>query len=256
MTHWTERLFVEQAADFRPHLEGRDEEAREQVADLLDLVAAAYDHDPASVLDVACGIGRHLVPFARRGLEASGLDLSPAYVEAARDRAADADVADRVTVTEGDMRELDDLEGRYDLVTSFWTSVGYFDREGNRRVFEGLYDRAAPGGVVALELTNKEGVLANYEESSVVPEDDGFLAERREYDPETSRMEATQHSVDTEAGTYEGSISWTLRLYAPVELRERLRDAGFADLRTYASLDGEDLARESTRMVVLGRRPA
>lgn len=255
MTHWTEELFVDRADAFRPFLEGREEEAPREVEDLLALIADTYGHEPESALDVACGIGRHLVPLAEAGIEATGVDVSPDYVEAARERAASAGVEDRVTVVEGDMRELDALEGEFDLVTSFWTSVGYFDRAGNRDTFEGMYDRLAPGGVVALELNNKEGVLGDFRTANVTVEDDELDAERREYDPETSRMTVTLHSVDLEAETYEGSIEWDVRLYAPVDLRERLSDAGFEEIALFAGFDGEALARESPRMVVLGRKP-
>ena len=34
------------------------------------------------------------------------------------------------------MRELDEVTGSYDLVTSFWNSLGYYDRATDERVFE------------------------------------------------------------------------------------------------------------------------
>ena len=34
------------------------------------------------------------------------------------------------------MRELDELTGSYDLVTSFWNSLGYYDRATGERVLE------------------------------------------------------------------------------------------------------------------------
>ena len=34
------------------------------------------------------------------------------------------------------MRELDEVTGSYDLVTSFWNSLGYYDRATDERVLE------------------------------------------------------------------------------------------------------------------------
>lgn len=256
MVHWTEALFVDQPELFGEFQEHRAEDAPEQVADLLGLLETAFGHEPDRVLDVACGIGRHLLPFAEAGLDAHGVDISPAYLERARERVDEAGVGERVSLTEGDMRDLTDLDGRYDLVTSFWTSVGYFDEAGNRAVFEGMYDRLADGGVAAFDVSNKEGVLSDFADSSVSVDDGRLTGERREYTPETSRMESTLHIVDVEDDEYQGVVSWDVRLYAPVEFRDRLRDAGFDEVRLYGSLSGDELTRDSTRMVVLGRKQA
>ena len=39
---------------------------------------------PSHVLDLACGVGRHSLAFARRGFAVTGLDYSAAYLRNAR----------------------------------------------------------------------------------------------------------------------------------------------------------------------------
>jgi len=46
------------------------------------------DRAVGPVLDVGCGPGRHLVALARRGVEATGIDVTPAAVSVARSRGA------------------------------------------------------------------------------------------------------------------------------------------------------------------------
>ena len=57
---------------------------------------------PASLFEPGCGSGRMLDSFARRGVEAVGIDLSPQMVELARRR-----LGDRGRVTLGDMTDFD-----------------------------------------------------------------------------------------------------------------------------------------------------
>jgi SAM-dependent methyltransferase len=56
-----------------------------------------------SVLDLACGSGEMLCTWARdHGVTGTGVDISSAFIAAARTRAAELDVADRVTFIHGD----------------------------------------------------------------------------------------------------------------------------------------------------------
>ncbi len=74
-------------------------------ASLLDPLLDVAGAEPGDrVVDLGCGDGRLLVAAARRGCDAIGIEHDPDLVERARARAADAGVADRVTVTRGDAR--------------------------------------------------------------------------------------------------------------------------------------------------------
>ncbi len=255
MPHWTESLFTRDPDLFAPTLDRRTDEAPDQVGDLLDLVERRYDLHPDTVLDVGCGMGRHVLAFAEAGVEAHGVDISEAYLERARERAR-GDASDRATFERGDMRELGDVDGAYDLVTSFWTTFGYYGEETNQRVLDGMYDRTAEGGVVALELANREGVLSAFDADGVSFFESEVHVETREYDPQTARMQTTVHVLDDESETYLRSFEFDVRLYAPVELAAMVARAGFSDVALYASFDGETLEADSRRLVVFGRKPA
>ena len=55
------------------------------------------------MLDLACGSGEMLCTWAREhGLTGTGVDISSAFIGAARARAAELDVAGRVTFIHGD----------------------------------------------------------------------------------------------------------------------------------------------------------
>jgi SAM-dependent methyltransferase len=59
------------------------------------------------VLELACGTGRVLIPVAKAGVQAYGLDGSPAMLDVCRGKAEElsADIRDRIRLTQADMRQ-------------------------------------------------------------------------------------------------------------------------------------------------------
>jgi SAM-dependent methyltransferase len=75
---------------------------------------------PRSVLELAAGPAEHARNLARRGLEATALDLSPAMCARARDLAAAAGTP--LTAVQADMRDFS-LPGRFDLAITMLNSL-------------------------------------------------------------------------------------------------------------------------------------
>ena len=99
-THWTRKLFVENARLYLPFLEHGKERADGEVDALTRLFAEFGVPDGGRVLDLACGVGRHSVPLAKRGYEVTGVDISPLFIEKAREYAASEGVDARFEVGE------------------------------------------------------------------------------------------------------------------------------------------------------------
>ena len=47
-----------------------------------------------------------------------------------------------------------------------------------------------------------------------------------------------------------------LTIYSGQELRDRLEQAGFADVKLFGSFDGEDYGLNAQRLIAVGRKPA
>lgn len=251
MTHWTERFFLERPDLFLPALEESVDGADEQVREILELLEDLYDVRPDSVLDVGCGIGRHVTAFAERGIEAHGLDIAAAYTDRARERAESAGSADLTTFFAKDMREVGDLTERYDLLTNVY-SFGFFDEATNERLLTLFHQRLHDGGIILLKTFNKVGRLLNFTESGTNSIGEVTYVRERQYDPLTSRERSEGFVIENEA--YLGDYEFEVRLYTPIELAELITSAGFDGIHQFNTYDQEALTRESEKQVILGRK--
>jgi SAM-dependent methyltransferase len=100
--------------------------------------------DAASLLDVACGTGGHLL-YLRDDFSVGGVELDPAMLEVARRRLPEAELH------AGDMRTFD-MGRRYDAVTCLFSAVGYMlRREDLDLAMATMARHLVPGGVLIVE---------------------------------------------------------------------------------------------------------
>ena len=113
----------------------------------LDLLAIQRGE---RVLELGCGSGVVLRALAERvgpGGQAVGLDVSPAFLAIAAERASAAGLADRIVLRQGDARSLPFADGEFDLVLAATTLAHVPD--GARAIPE-MVRVARPGGRVAV----------------------------------------------------------------------------------------------------------
>jgi len=104
----------------------------------------AHRPDAATLLDVACGTGAHLVHFARE-YRVEGIDLSEEQLAVARTRLPG------VELHLGDMTTFD-LGKTFDAVTCMFSSIGYVGTlEGLDAAVGRMAAHLAPGGVLVVE---------------------------------------------------------------------------------------------------------
>ena len=241
----TEKLFGD---DYLYFYERR---AFERTGHELELAWRLLELKPGvELLDLACGHGRLANPFAERGVRVTGLDITPMFLELARADAAKRGVD--VEYVAGDMRELPWRE-RFDRVLLWFTSFGYFGDEDNRRVLREAHAALRPGGLLVIDLNNRDS-FASWRLPAVVTERDGnYMIDLRDVDARTGRVH-TERVVVRDGETRRAVFS--VRMYTFTELRDWLLDAGFAEVDGYDWETGGPLAFESRRMVSAARKAA
>ena len=189
----------------------------------MEFLRSVLPPPPARVLDVACGLGRHMSPLAAAGYECVGVELDDEIAAEARGAGLD--------VRTMDMRDVEQLPGTFDAVLSMWASLGWFDDETNARVLRALAAKVAPGGVLVLEVFDRAWFEPRQGPYELRP---GIV--------ETKRIEDSRLFVEYDRG---GVFEW--RLYEPEELAA---GSGLA-------LGAVDRSPDSARMrVVLHASPA
>ena len=106
------------------------------------------------VLDVATGSGNAALWAARAGARVTGLDLSPALLEVARERARTEGLD--VDWIEGDAEELPFADDEFDRVTSVF---GAMFAPRHQRTAGELLRVTRPGGTVAITTWSPDGVM-------------------------------------------------------------------------------------------------
>lgn len=219
----------------------RSDEEAEVVWRLLEL------RPGAELLDLACGHGRIANRLAARGASVTGLDATPLFLELARADAASQGV--EVEYVEGDMRELP-WEERFDAVVSWFTSFGYFDDEGNRRVLAESAKALKSGGRLLVDVHNGFALARNWLPFTVTERDGDLLVDRH-------RFEVLSGTLVTDRFVVRGGrvrrADHRVRCFTFTELRDWLLAAGFARVDAF-DRGGEELTSESRRMLVIATR--
>ena len=123
-----------------------DAEAEEFIHQLVNFLNLAKS---SSVLDLACGDGRHCRVFANKGFDVTGIDLAPESIKVAKEKSGPHQ---RYGVA--DMRTFD-LHKQFDLITNLFTSFGYFDSSiENAKVLGRIRKHLQPDGIFVLDFLN------------------------------------------------------------------------------------------------------
>ena len=195
-----------------------------------------------SVLDCACGPGRHVLEFARWGLAAAGSDLAPNMVAAAQAHARQAGAAVEFQVAS--FTELATAWGlaRFDAVVCLGNSLTLAPTDADvGRALGEMASVLRPGGVAVVHVFNwdklaAEGLRIMPALSATVENRDVTLLRvfhhRGEViDLHLVAMARREGGVETQIQTA------AQRPVGPARLEEFARSAGFAQVERYAGYD-------------------
>lgn len=122
------------------------------VANLYALIQRhlVADFQPQRVLDVGCGVGRLLLPMARRAEQAVGVDIAPAMLTLTAQAAQAAGLGNLTLLPSDDT--LSRLEGSFGLVNCYIV-LQHIPPERGYQLISAMLARLAMGGVGSVQVT-------------------------------------------------------------------------------------------------------
>ena len=200
------------------------------------------------VLDLACGHGRIANRLAERGVAVVGLDASELFLDLAKADASRRKV--KVEYILGDMRNIG-RSAEFDAIINVFTSFGYFDEEGNRKVFESVYQALKPGGRFLIEHVNRDRIIREFQPVILEERDGQYMIDRNTYEPSTGCTHTERLIIRNGRAR---KVHFAIRLFTFPELRDWLKQAGLEEARVFDE-QGQEYSLSSRTMVVVARKP-
>ncbi|MBN2424501.1 MAG: class I SAM-dependent methyltransferase [Calditrichaceae bacterium] len=246
--HWTEEFFDEyylKSSD--PHT-GAEQTARETGF----IISKTNLPKDSPVLDLACGLGRHCIELAKNGYSRiTGLDLTSAYLEIARDKAKD--LPDPPKFIQGNMQEFNE-EQAYQLIYSLFSSIFYFDDQHNLDIVKRVYNALMRGGFFIIDYFNPINFLnKNKLRDWYITDDEYLVLEKYQHNP-ISGIISIERIIITPEGRRIKRI-YHLRDYTVAELRYHFESIGFEILNVYGNFDDSKYSLDSPRQIFVMRKP-
>ena len=198
----------------------------------------------ASLLDLACGKGRHSITLNSFGFKVLGVDLSLNSITQAK-----LNENPNLSFDVHDMRE--PLEGRtFDAIFNLFTSFGYFDtHEENTQVCESMAKMLAPGGRLVIDFMNAKKVVSGLVPFEKKRVNDIEFNIYREYTG-THIIKTISFSDKSQKYSYQEKV----QAITQEQFMELLRPYFDVDF-TFGSFDLEDFSlSKSERLIIIATR--
>lgn len=112
------------------------------------------------VYDLGCGVGRHAIEIASRGIEVIGIDYVEENIIVAN-KVIEKKGIHNISIEKGDCRYYDNLR-RASLVICLYDVIGTFSTdEDNKRIISTAYNLLSSGGYAFFSVMNYETTIAN-----------------------------------------------------------------------------------------------
>ena len=220
----------------------RDESEAER---LVGLIEKKINLKPqSSVLDMACGAGRHAIAFAKKGFKVTAVDLSQRLLAEAKKNAISAGVDIDFVLSDILEYETNQL---FDLAVNLFTSIGYFeDDEENYAVIKKANSLIKEGEFFVLDYFNKNFLLKNLVPTSIISENGLKITQNRSI----SGNRVVKKIIIEKDGSIEEFYE-SVRLFSFDEIKSIVRLAGFNIIREVEDFYGNTFEKETSPRLIL-----
>jgi 2-polyprenyl-3-methyl-5-hydroxy-6-metoxy-1,4-benzoquinol methylase len=212
---------------------------------LIDLILSRIDNRKVkSVLDMACGTGRHSITLAKKGFEVTAVDLSNNLLNEAIKISKTAGV--EIDFILSDIREFEPLK-KYQLAVNLFTSFGYFkEDEENFKVIDKANQCLSDNGYFVIDYFNKNFLESNIIPSTVDKNNGSTITQKRSL---IGNRVVKEILIEKQGSTK--SYHESVRLFSFEEISNILKRSEFKILDVFGDYTGSKFVVESSPRVII-----
>lgn len=202
----------------------------------------------ATMLDIACGKGRHSKALFDAGFDVTGIDLSPASIEAASTMQTNG-----LSFFCHDMRET--FKANYfDFAFNFFTSFGYFDtHEEHQLAISAMAANLKESGTLVIDYLNV-GIVEENSDQEAVSKIDGYLFYTKKWQDDLFLFKEIK-VVDVASKEVLGIFEERVRKYGLADFTLFMQKAGLEMITTFGDYQlGAYHVERSDRLIMVAKK--
>lgn len=213
--------------------------------DLINTILGRLDVTKhCSVLDAACGAGRHSILFAKEGFNVTAFDLSKTLLKAGVRNAKNENV--NVDFFCSDIRNAP-LKTKFDLILNLFTSFGYFEDDGENFLFlKNAKKILAPEGYFVFDYFNERYLIKN-----LVPHTERRLNGKDIVEDRFFKNKRVIKTIKISDGKRANVFKESVRLYGVEEIEERLFLLGYNVAAKWGDYKGSEFDEDNSERLIL-----
>ncbi|MBX7255915.1 MAG: class I SAM-dependent methyltransferase [Candidatus Hydrogenedentes bacterium] len=202
-----------------------------------------------SLLDLACGHGRHGNALATDALRVVGVDRSAAFINLARDQVQSLGIDNAEYIT-ADIHQIE-FDAEFDRAILLNTVFGLASEEVDCQLFNRINRALKPAGLFCFDIINRDTIFVDFQPDHILERDGNFLLDRLTFDVETGRMTNERVYMRNGRTTH---APFSMRLYNYSEIKALLAGAGFRIARIFADWYATPMMWNSKKMVIIAEK--
>jgi 2-polyprenyl-3-methyl-5-hydroxy-6-metoxy-1,4-benzoquinol methylase len=203
------------------------------------------------ILDMACGFGRHSLELARRGFTVTGVDITLAYIDYAREMAQKEHLPAAFVCA--DLRDVA-YHAEFDVVLNLADgAIGYLENDAeNLKIFDRIAAALCPGGKHVMGICSGDYARKHFPRRHWEAGSQALSLAEFEWDSPNSRMLYSGYTFPYGEPLVkpEGAEATSARLYTLAELNEIMQARGMQIQRVYNGYQETLATDDDLEMVV------
>ena len=226
----------------------------EDWADYIEKLMERNKIKANSIADLACGTGNTSLPLALRGYKVYGIDLAPAMLDKAKQKAENNQI--KVTFMEQDMRDLK-LPEKVDVIVCYHDGLNYLlTDEDLKKVFTRVRENLKPDSLFIFDL-NRVEKLARHTgtDTTFIDEKDMSLIYESNYEQKTDIWEITLTGFVRQGNLFDKFVeTHKEKAHTQEDAVQFLKETGFELLDIYTAFTFEPPKPEARRLFYIARK--